>query len=145
MSPESILVWNVRGLNGWLHRDTQRELVAVGWPSIVCVQETKLPVISNFDVIQCLGPGFDFFFVPAVQTRGGILPAWCSNTWSASHTSSHSSVSVRLQPVDGGGTHWWFTGVYGPSTDNLKHAFLEELREIAKYAPGNGSSRAISI
>lgn len=54
-------------------------------PSIVCVQETKLAVISDFDVMQCLGPGFDYFFLLAVQTRGGILLAWRSDTWLVAH------------------------------------------------------------
>jgi exonuclease III len=33
-------------------------------PQIVCVQETKLSVINDFDVMQCLSPGFDYFFLP---------------------------------------------------------------------------------
>jgi exonuclease III len=51
MSPKSILVWNIRGLNRQFHRDALRELVAEECPSIMCVQETKLPIISDFDVI----------------------------------------------------------------------------------------------
>jgi hypothetical protein len=52
--------------------------------------------------------------------------------WSASHTSLRSfSVSARLQSVDGEGAPCG-SRVYGPSTDNLKQAFLEELRELSQ-------------
>jgi exonuclease III len=64
MSAQSIFVWNMWGLNGQLHRDALRELVAAECPSIMCVQETKLSVINDFDVMQCLSPGFDYFFLP---------------------------------------------------------------------------------
>jgi hypothetical protein len=47
-----------------------RELVAAEWPSLVCLQETKKAIISNFDVMQLLGTGFDYVYLPVVQTRG---------------------------------------------------------------------------
>jgi exonuclease III len=52
MGLENILVWNVRGLNGLTHREAPRELVVVERLSIVCLQETKLDVIIDFDVMQ---------------------------------------------------------------------------------------------
>jgi hypothetical protein len=41
----------------------------------VCLQETKLETISDYDVIQLVGTSFDYVYLPAVQTRGGILVA----------------------------------------------------------------------
>jgi exonuclease III len=76
MSSGSILVWNVRGLNARARRDVVRELVASEHPSIVCLQETKLHVISPFDLMQIVGLGFEYFYLPAKGTRGGILLAW---------------------------------------------------------------------
>jgi hypothetical protein len=84
MASEGILIWNVRGLNTTSHYDALRQLVSTERPSIVCIQETKLDVISPFDVIQLLGHGFDYSYLPVVQTRGGVLVAWCSSVWSAS-------------------------------------------------------------
>ena len=47
--------------------------------NLVCLQETKLDVIDQFTVMQCLGPSFDGFSdLPAVEMRGGILLAWDS-------------------------------------------------------------------
>jgi exonuclease III len=73
MGPESVLViWNIRGLHTRLHRNALREMVAAQRPSIMCIQETKLHVISDYDVLQILGTGFDYFFLPADQTRGAL-------------------------------------------------------------------------
>jgi hypothetical protein len=54
---------------------TVRELVQSESASLICLQETKLYVIYNFDVIQILGPSFDYTYLPASNTRGGILVA----------------------------------------------------------------------
>jgi hypothetical protein len=84
-------------------------------PSDVCLQETKLPVISDFDLIQLLGPGFNYSYLPSEQTHGGILAAWHSDMWSASCASSQCySVSVKLKHVNAG-KEWWLTTVYGPA------------------------------
>jgi hypothetical protein len=49
-----------------------REFVASLRVSVICLQETRLDV-----VMQCLGPLFDgYVYLPAVETRGGILLAW---------------------------------------------------------------------
>lgn len=55
MDCENILIWNVRGLNARAHRDAVRELVNAERLSMVCLQETKLSVISDFDIVQIVG------------------------------------------------------------------------------------------
>jgi hypothetical protein len=45
-------------------------LVVAGRPSIVCIQESKLVVILDYDIAQCLGVGFDYAYLPVVHTRG---------------------------------------------------------------------------
>jgi hypothetical protein len=41
---------------------------------MVCFHETKVEDIDSFFLLQCLGPNFDgFAFLPAEETRGGIL------------------------------------------------------------------------
>jgi exonuclease III len=76
MGSENILIWNVQGLNAGLHHDAMRELVRVERPSIVCLQETKLNVIMNYDIAQLVGTGFDCCYLTADGTHGGILMAW---------------------------------------------------------------------
>lgn len=48
MGSESVLIWNVRGLNSPARRDVLRQLIAVERPSFFCIQETKLAVINDF-------------------------------------------------------------------------------------------------
>jgi exonuclease III len=104
MSSEAILIWNVRGLNGRARRNTLRKLVVAERPLIICIQESKLDVICDFDVLQMIGSGYDSFCLPTVQTHGGILVAWRTDTWEVSLCNAPSfSVSAKFLPRGGGG------------------------------------------
>jgi exonuclease III len=87
MSSGNILVWNMHELNVRACHNVVRELVASEHPSIVCLQETKLNVISPYDLIQIVGLRFDYFYLPAEETCGGILLAGCSSVWLVTNTS----------------------------------------------------------
>jgi hypothetical protein len=65
---------------------------------VVCIQETKMVVISDRVVRDCLGPSFDkFFFLPAIGTRGGILLAGQSVLVSVSHPHfSMNALTTRI-------------------------------------------------
>jgi hypothetical protein len=82
MGLENILVWNVRGLNASSHRNAMQELVFAEHLLLVCIQETKLGVITNFDVIQLMGSEFEYVYLLAIHTCGGILVAWSTSSWS---------------------------------------------------------------
>jgi hypothetical protein len=101
----NILVWNVRGLNVRLQRSVVWELIGTHRPSLVWLQETKLHVISNFDVIQLIGPGFDYAYPPPPpvdNTRGCILVACQDTVWTVSHRSIHTfSVSIKIKHLLG--------------------------------------------
>uniref|UniRef100_A0A453JT49 Endonuclease/exonuclease/phosphatase domain-containing protein n=1 Tax=Aegilops tauschii subsp. strangulata TaxID=200361 RepID=A0A453JT49_AEGTS len=79
-SPNLELVcWNVHGLNSPAKKKALREFTDTTHPAIFCIQETKLACIDDFTVMQCLGPAYDgFAYLPAIETRGGILVAWNS-------------------------------------------------------------------
>jgi exonuclease III len=79
-------MWNVRGLNTRAHHDAVRQLVLSEAIFLVCLQETKHESISDYDVIQLVGTGFDSFLIVA-QTHGGILVAWHSSSWVATGSS----------------------------------------------------------
>jgi exonuclease III len=136
MDPSCFLIWNGRCLNGRAKRDSVKSLVFDIKPSIVCLQETKLCSISDFDILSILGAGYsNFVYYPAHGTRGGILVAWRDGSYSSSASViKEYSVSVQFQLMS---SHlWWFTGVYGPHQDNLKHYFLQELREVRNDCVG---------
>jgi exonuclease III len=72
-----IVNWNVRGLNMRARRSVVRELVRDTRPTIVTLQETKLDHLDKDLVSEILGSDFmeNFVFLPAQNTRGGILLA----------------------------------------------------------------------
>jgi hypothetical protein len=87
-------------------------------------------------MFQILGAGFDYSYLPAAHTRGGILVVWRTAVWSvASASAGHFSVSIRIQQVPGG-EDWWLTSVCGPSTDTEKPEFLAELHNLQQVRTG---------
>jgi hypothetical protein len=62
-------------LNARSHHDALRELVRAERPSLVCIKESKLDVVTDYDVMQILGAQFDYALLSAIHTRGGILVA----------------------------------------------------------------------
>jgi hypothetical protein len=53
------------------HHDVVHDLVTSEWSSIMGLQETKCDVFSDYDIMQLLGRGFDYYFLPMIQTHGG--------------------------------------------------------------------------
>jgi exonuclease III len=51
MVSENMLFWNVRGLHLVAHRNAVHDLVTAERLSLVSLQETKLDVITDFNVI----------------------------------------------------------------------------------------------
>lgn len=74
MDNTTIMSWNVCGLDNRARRDTIRVLVDDVHPSIVCLQETKLDVSSQYLVFAMLGMCFTEFTY--LHTRGILIAAW---------------------------------------------------------------------
>lgn len=128
MDARNFLIWNARGLNDRARRDTVRKIVDACKPTLVCIQETKLAVINERDVISCLGRDFqNFVYLGAQGTRGGILVAWKQGDLvSDCHRIHLHSVSVRFKMADD----------LGPHQDSEKVGFLQELREVTNICSG---------
>jgi exonuclease III len=123
----TILDWNVRGLNDPAKWSAVRNFVATLHVNIVCFQETKLDVVDDFIVIQCLGPSFDRYVdLPAIDTRGGILLAWDSTVIEIANV-SFDSYAITGEVTTKDGNLWWITTVYGPQRREEKMIFLAEL------------------
>ena len=134
--PMKVLVWNERGLNAPARRSVVHQVVLAANPGIVCLQETKLQEINVSVVQQCLGNKFgNFFYVPAVGTRGGILLAWdvAVTRVSNPHYQNNSLTALVKSP---GAAEWWMTCVYGPQDDGAKVEFLQELAGIRDLHAG---------
>jgi mannosylglycoprotein endo-beta-mannosidase len=131
-----VLDWNVRGLNDPAKRSAVREFLATLRVSLVCFQETKVAVIDQFFVMQCLGPSFDgFAYLPAVDTRGGILLAWDTSVLNITNLSFDTyAITGEVHTRDN--NSWWVTTVYGPQSGQDKRAFIRELAERRSLCPG---------
>jgi hypothetical protein len=75
MSSDQLLRWNVHDMNAKAHKDAVRALVQYEHILFVCLQETKLAVISDFDIMQILGAGLSISISLLSKPRG-ILVAW---------------------------------------------------------------------
>lgn len=110
----NILVWNVRGLNARARRNVLREVCADARVSLVCVQETKLDVISPFLVSEMLGSRFSsYVYLPSTGASGGILLACRGPELSCMpHHCGRFSVTAMITEV-AQQRNWCFTSVYG--------------------------------
>lgn len=127
---ENIIIWNVRGLNSVARRNVVRDAVSTEHASLVCLSETKLNVINDRIIMQMLGVDFDYVYLPATQTRGGILLAWRRDIWVFSDVDIRFySITARLQSA-AAASPWRLTTVYGPQAEDEKLAFLDEIKSI---------------
>jgi exonuclease III len=136
MDPSEIFIWNVRGLDSSVRKDTVREMVYTLQVDVVCCQETKMQYISRGDILTMLGVEFSgFVFLPSAGASGGIMVAWkrIVGHTGAQRVDNHS-VSVQFCKNDG--VPWWLTCVYGPQTDADKVLFLQEIRDIRVVCVG---------
>lgn len=126
-----LIFWNVRGLNRRAKRTDVRSVISSTSPCIVCLQETKLALVSSAIVFETLSNQFeDFYLLPANGTRGGILLAWRHSSISLSNpTIGDHHVSAIILDTSGANP-WWITGVYGPQGDDEKLEFISELQDL---------------
>ena len=77
MNPSRILCWNVRGLNSRVRQDAIRNLISNSRVDIVCLQETKMSVMSVGVILSSMGSDFtNWIDLPAAGASGGIVVAW---------------------------------------------------------------------
>jgi exonuclease III len=133
----SFLVWNVRGLNNPAKRALVKESVISSSSSVVCFQESKLSAVNQSLIYELCGLDFDgFVFLPAEETRGGVIIAWKSALFRGDvvHIGTWS-VTVNLCWL-AANRSWSLTSVYGPQGDEEKLLFLEELSVIREICLG---------
>ena len=142
---ENLLVWNVRGLNSRARRNVVGELVRQEHASLISLQETKLDVCDDVLIREMLGPMFDFFYLPACHTCGGILLTWKRDTWTASSPNCRNfSLTAKVTHISSG-EEWSITSVYGPQADQDKLVFWMSCAQLGRLFLRNGSYVATSI
>lgn len=95
-----IIFWNVRGLNSGAKRTTVRSVISTIFPSIVCLQETKLAHVSDSIMLETLGPLFeDYYSLSASSTCGGIILAWwCSEATLSNPLIGNHHITALVTP-----------------------------------------------
>lgn len=127
-----LLNWNVRGLNNPARRRVVRDLTMDTKCEIAAIQETEMENIDAQIVSETLGQQFSqqFVFLPAQQTRGGVLLAVHQDQYKITQSVvANFSVSARVESKTSD-AEWWITVVYGPQVDAEKIQFLQEIRQL---------------
>lgn len=131
------MTWNVRGLNNPAKQEEVKQVISIVRPDIVCLQETKLSVVDNIMIVNCLGQEYEgnFCYMPADGTRGGILLA-AKNSLITLQQIQITVNTISAQVVDLRNNETWsITGVYGPQGDLEKKMLIRELRQLKSVVP----------
>jgi exonuclease III len=127
----SVISWNMRGLNMPARREAVRGMLSSSKPAVVCLQETKMALISVQTAREILGQRMDrFLCLPATGTTGGILVGWDSEQVEVANQTAreHSlSMTVTIKSLH---ANFLMTTVYGPADEARKPAFLIELQQL---------------
>lgn len=80
MDPSHILIWNVHSLNLTTRQDVFQVLVNSSRIDILCLQDTKMELVTRRLILSMLGSAFDnnFVFLPSARASEGILMTWRS-------------------------------------------------------------------
>lgn len=128
-----ILSWNCRGLGNLEKCNVVCDVIRSARCDVCLLQETKLNEVVFKYVSRFLPSFFNFnvAYNQAFNTSGGLIIAWKRSyeliaSWSTIHT---LSVIVKQEST---GFIFLVTNVYGPSVDEEKARFIQELETVAR-------------
>jgi hypothetical protein len=129
-----IITWNVRGLNDLNKHFQVRHLLKLWKADIVCLQETKLELVTKGLVRNIWGiHHVDWLYLGSMGASGGILLMWDSRVVEKIDDAvGNFSVSCKFRSVVNQ-TEWAFSGVYGPQTDRERLIMWYELAGISSW------------
>jgi exonuclease III len=130
----NILSWNVRGLNCPDKRLMVRNLLRQWEVDIVCLQETKLELITRKDVFSLWGCCYvDWCYVVATGAAGGILLTWDKRVVTKLDMEVGECVAACSFKNVLDDFEWAFTGVYGPNGDLDRRRLWDELAGLMSW------------
>jgi exonuclease III len=129
-----ILSWNVRGLNDGEKRLRVRNLLKYWKADIICLQETKLEIISN-SLVRSLWrcPYADWCYLASSGASGGMLLMWDKRIVEKIDVFVGEYVlacSFRSVEED---FSWAYAGVYGPNLDAFRSSLWDELAGLISW------------
>ena len=129
-----IISWNVRGMNE-LDKHLRIKNLLKGWKAdVVCLQETKLGLISSRVVRSLWGGQYvDWVFLGSNGASGGILLMWDRRVVEKLEDAvGQYSVSCKFRTVMDQ-SEWMFSGVYGPNLDSERQGMWDELAGVKSW------------
>jgi exonuclease III len=130
----NILSWNMRGLNCPVKRLMVRNLLRQWRVDIVCLQETKLELISRKDVTNLWGCRYvDWCYVAASGAAGGILLMWDKRVVTRLNMEVGEYVAACSFKNVVDNFKWAFAEVYGPNGDFERRRLWEELAGLMSW------------
>ena len=126
-----VLSWNVRGLNTSARCVTVHELMSATHCHLACFLETKLATVDGLLAAFLSGYKHNCFtHKPVRGTRGGILLLWNNSYIDLRDIVIRRFSITATVSIKDCGTTFSLMVVYGPTRDNRKQAFLQELPNI---------------
>ncbi|KAG6666005.1 hypothetical protein CIPAW_01G000700 [Carya illinoinensis] len=133
MKPK-IISWNVRRLNKQAKRLQVRNFLRQWQGDIICLQETKLELITR-QIVRSLWRGHHvgWSYLPSKGASGGILIMFDKRVVERlEHCVGDFSVACFFVNIEDG-FRWAFIGVYGPNLDVERRSMWEELAGILSW------------
>jgi exonuclease III len=133
MKPK-ILSWNVRGLNVSVKRLRVRNLLRQWKANIICLQETKLEIISNNIVRSLWGcPFVDWCYSASYGASGGMLIMWDKRIVEKIDVFVGEYVFACSFRSIFDDFSWAFAGVYNPNINALRSSLWDELAGLSSW------------
>jgi exonuclease III len=128
MLKPKIISWNVRGMNELEKRTKIRGLLREWKADIVCLQETKLELITREMVYSVWGCAYvDWLYLGSRGASGGILLMWDRRVVEkVEEYVGRYVVACAFRSVSDN-VEWGFAGVYGPNDDCDRRGLWDEL------------------
>ncbi len=134
----SVCSWNVRGLNNPAKRSAVRFVISKLRSTIVCLQETKVHLVSGSFLRSFGGSHLDkCHFIEADGASGGLITCWSSRFFVCSEVivcNFSLTLNLRHRPS---GVQFFVSNVYGPPRWDGKEQFCAELALLKDYCRGN--------
>jgi exonuclease III len=129
-----ILTWNVRGLHDRDKRLRIKNLLKEWHVDVVCLQETKMEVITGQFVRSLWRCQYvDWMFLGSNGASGGILLMWDKRlVEKVEDAVGFFSVSCKFKNVEDQKI-WMFTGVYGPNDARDRRLMWDELAGMRSW------------
>ena len=128
----NVLCWNIRGLNSGDKHLALSNAIAASGCSVLCLQETKKPVIDHAFIKSCCPHHFDqFAFVPSRGASGVIVTIWNSAIFTGTIIASKEfALVIRFQSTQSSQS-WTLVNIYGPCQGDPRTTYTNWLFSLS--------------